>query len=93
VEAGQVWFREDGRCLDDFEAELLTFTGKGDAHDDFVDLLSYAVDEWRSGLVDSRNERVESFGGGFGRRPLTDGFRRDWQMSAGALRGGFRRSY
>jgi len=46
-EAGQVFLPETAPWLEDFEAELIQFTGddRKDAHDDQVDVLAYAVQQ------------------------------------------------
>jgi predicted phage terminase large subunit-like protein len=50
AEAGQVYLPDDEPgWLGGFVAELLRFTGVDDDHDDQVDCLSYAVQEWEFG--------------------------------------------
>lgn len=59
---GQLFFPESAPWLEDFEAELLQFTGdeKLDAHDDQVDVLSYSVQELdRFGVTTYPQERVQ----------------------------------
>jgi predicted phage terminase large subunit-like protein len=51
VEGGQVRFRDptEAEWWDDFQTELLAFTGKDGDRDDQVDVLAYAVMEWQTG--------------------------------------------
>lgn len=45
AEQGQIYLPRSAPWVQAFLAEVLAFTGQGDAHDDQVDVLSYAVAE------------------------------------------------